>query len=152
MKDLYCWLTDTHLNNLPIWKKYKFFTNLKKENPKGIFLTGDISEWPWLSFDLKWFAKLGVPIYYVAGNHERLYSGFEKTAIKIRKICTKYPNFIWLDEQEEPIKLDDEIAIIGADGWFDAAQGNPKWLNLKYDWWLIKEFRQLKSFEKKLNL
>lgn len=43
MRDKYLWFTDTHLDKVTPWKLFRFIRHLIKENPKGIFLTGDIS-------------------------------------------------------------------------------------------------------------
>lgn len=146
----YLWITDPHCNNLFPWQRYSFMAKLKREEPKGIFLTGDISNGLLLIHDLKMFAGLGIPCYFVLGNHEYFWSSRVKIHEKVRRLCQEYPLMVWLEEQEEPIRLDDEICIIGAEGWFDGAQGDPKWLNWKADWWLIKEFRQLSSFKQRL--
>jgi 3',5'-cyclic-AMP phosphodiesterase len=148
-KDLYCWITDTHLDKLSPWKKYSFLLQLKQQEPKGIFLTGDISTGPLLSLDLWLLSKVGCPIYFVLGNHDYHFSSIEKTHAKIRKLCAKYPNLIWMQDQEV-IGLDDEIALIGAESWYSVDLGNPKWIKYTMDWWLIKDFRQLPSMEKRI--
>ena len=43
MKEKYLWFTDTHLDKVPPWALTQFIFHIRKENPTGIFLTGDIS-------------------------------------------------------------------------------------------------------------
>lgn len=40
MKSKYLWLTDTHFDKIPAWKKLLFIRSLVKENPKR-----NISNW-----------------------------------------------------------------------------------------------------------
>ena len=148
----YLWISDTHLNNLFPWQRYKFMAKFRHEEPKGILHTGDISNGLMLIHDLKMLAKLGVPLYFVLGNHELFWSSRAKMHQKIRDFCAEYPYMVWLEEEEEPVQLDEEICLIGTGGWFDGAQGDLKWLNWKSDLWLIKELRQQKSLEAKVEL
>jgi hypothetical protein len=43
MKDKYLWHTDTHLDKVNPINKMRFVHYIRKENPKALFLTGDIS-------------------------------------------------------------------------------------------------------------
>lgn len=147
-RDKYLWITDPHI--LFPWQRYGTLAKIKREEPKGILFTGDISNGVMLMPVLKMFAQLGIPCYMVLGNHEYFWSSRDKIHAKMRKLCEKYPYMVWLEEQEEPVRLDEEICLIGTGGWFDGAQGDTKWLNWKADWWIIKEFRKLGSLEKKL--
>jgi Icc protein len=143
MKEKYLWYTDTHLNGVPFWTKANFIYHIRKENPKGIFLTGDISTGLTTKWDLKLLTTfIKCPIYFVLGNHDYHLSSFEKTHFKIKELCNQHPNLIWLT-QSEIIKLSDEVALIGSEGWYDATIGNPKYLKASFDWMLIKELRQL---------
>lgn len=144
------WQTDPHCNNLFPWQRLKYISKLKKEAANGLILSGDISNGVMLIHDLKMYAKLGIPTYFCLGNHEYFWSSRKTIAQKVRQFCAEYPYMVWLEDQEEPIRLDEEIAIIGVGGWFDAKYGDIKWLNWKSDWWLIKEFRQLKSLEERV--
>ena len=55
MKDKYLWYTDTHLDKLFPWTFFRFIRHIRKENPKGIFLTGDISNGILTCFHLMYF-------------------------------------------------------------------------------------------------
>jgi len=152
MRQLYPWLTDLHMDSMSLWQKYRFIRDIKRDNPSGLLLTGDITHAFWLSFDLYLLSKIGCPVYLTLGNHEFFGSSLKNTYDKVRRISEKHPNIVWLEEQEEPVKLDDEICVIGSGGWFDAGQGDARWLNWKFDWWSIKEFRQLGSFKERLKM
>jgi predicted MPP superfamily phosphohydrolase len=147
-KSKYIWLTDTHLNKVNPITKTSFIYRLRQEKPKGIFLTGDISNGLLTGFDLKIMAKfLGCPIYFVLGNHDYHFSSsFEDTHVKIRELCKENPNLIWMTESD-PIPLTEEIAVIGTEGWYDAGAGNAKYLKVTPDWLMIKELRDLSTME-----
>lgn len=143
----YLWLTDTHLNFLNPGRFFSFISKIRKENPEGVFLTGDISEGN-VAFWLKQSAKrIKCPIYFILGNHDLHGSSFKETHFNIKENCQKYSNLIWLEEQNDPIKLDEEVALIGADGWYSANNGNPEYLNYTLDWILIKELRELSNLK-----
>ena len=148
------WLTDTHFNNLFPWQRYSFMAKLRKEKPDAIFHTGDISNGIFLKRDLAMLASLNIPIFYIMGNHEKFWSSLEATKEKVRQLHLQYPNLYWL-EDFEPIGLgddDNEVCVIGADGWYDVAFGDPKWIKFTFDWFMIKEFRQLSSMKERIEM
>lgn len=139
----YLWFTDTHFNKASPLTFIKFIIHLIKEKPKGIFLTGDISNGILTYFYLKILAIfINCPTYFVLGNHDYFFSSIEKTHQRIRSVCQDYPNLIWLTEQE-PIKINNEVALIGTEGWYDVNLGNPKYLKFTFDWVLTENFRKL---------
>ena len=144
---LYIWLSDTHFSISHIGRFFSFIRKVKKENPDGIFLTGDISEgfvWIWLELAAKY---INCPIYFVLGNHCYHKSSFNQTILKIKNLCQRCSNLIWMEDQNEPIKLADEVCLIGAGGWYSADKGNISYLNWTLDWILIKELRELPNLQ-----
>jgi len=150
MRQKYLWFSDIHLNKSSILNKIRFFKLINKENPKGIFLTGDISQGLKLSFHLKIMsAIINCPIYFVLGNHDFHFSSIEKINEKMRKICSIHNNLIWMPNVDT-VKLSKTTALIGVDGWYDAGIGNPEFLKFTTDWILIKEFRSLPSINERV--
>lgn len=151
MKNKYLFYTDTHLDKKFPWTLWRFVRHLRKENPKGIFLTGDISNGLLTCFHLKMLAKaVECPIYFVLGNHDMHFSSFEKTHAKIRKLCQEHPNLIWMTEAPV-IELSSEVAVIGAEGWYDAMFGNPNYLKATFDWFLTEDFRKLPNWNARID-
>jgi predicted MPP superfamily phosphohydrolase len=146
MKDKYLWYTDTHLDKVAPWTLIKFIRHIKKEKPKGIFLTGDISNGILTCWHLKLLARfIKCPIYFVLGNHDYHFTSISKQHKKIRALCKKYPNLVWLTGSDV-ISLTPEVAIIGTEGWYDAQMGNPNYLRVSFDWFLTEDFRKLPDF------
>lgn len=151
MKDKYLWYTDTHLDKINPITKLKFISHIRRENPKAIFLTGDISNGLMTCLDLKILAMaVNCPIYFVLGNHDYHFSSFEETHDKIRALCKKHPNLIWMTESDI-IPLNNEVAIIGAEGWYDASNGKSNYLTVTPDWLLIKDLLDLPSMNDRVN-
>lgn len=152
MKDKYLWYTDTHLDKVNPISKFNFISRIRKENPKAIFLTGDISNGLMTCFDLKILATwVKCPIYFVLGNHDYHFSSFDETYAKIRELCKKHSNLIWLTESGI-IPLNDEVALIGAEGWYDAGVGKTNYLKITPDWFLIKDLRELSSMDERIEM
>ena len=148
----YLWFTDTHLDKVLPWSKALFIRNLVKENPHGIFITGDISNGITTVFNLKLLATfLSCPIYFILGNHDYHFSSIEKTHEKIRSLCQQYHNLIWLTESDV-ISLTDEVALIGTEGWYDASIGKPDYLKFTLDWILIDDFKKMPSMKERIEL
>lgn len=150
MKDKYLWYTDTHLDKLTPWTKFKFISHIVKEKPKGIFLTGDISNGFMTGFDLGLLARWAdCPIYFVLGNHDYHFSSIQRTHDKIRNLCAKHKNLIWMTESDV-VSLSPEVGLIGVEGWYDADVGDPKYLRWTIDWALTSDFRKLSSMNKRV--
>lgn len=147
MKDKYLWYTDTHLDKVTPWSLFKFIRHIVAQKPKGLFLTGDISNGILTSTHLKLMARsIKCPIYFVLGNHDYHFSSIAHRQEQIRAACREYSNLIWVTESDV-IDLHHEVALIGAEGWYDAQLGNPKYLKYTFDWFLTKDFRQLPNME-----
>jgi predicted phosphohydrolase len=143
VKEKYLWFTDTHFDKVLPWTLATFIFHIIKENPKGIFLTGDIANGLLLEYYLKIIATfVKCPIYFVLGNHDYHYSSIEKVHEKVRKLCKKYPNLIWMTDAGV-VPLNKDVALIGTEGWYDATNGTPLYLKFTIDWVLIEDFRKL---------
>lgn len=150
MKDKYLWYTDTHLDKIPIWKKLKFIKEVARENPKGIFLTGDISNGRQTITDLQIIADhVACPIYFVYGNHDYHFTTMQHAHDNIRKLCQKNSNLIWMTEAGI-VPLNEEVALIGTEGWYDAEEGRPEYLKITFDWFLVPDFRKLPNMNARI--
>lgn len=150
MKDKYLWFTDTHLDKVPLWNLVRMLLHIIKEDPKGIFLTGDISNGlltPWHLRMIATFVKC--PIYFVLGNHDYHFSSIEKTHQKVRELCKEFPNLIWMTEAGV-VHLNEEVALIGTEGWYDANNGKPEYLQFTFDWMLTEDFRKLPDMKARI--
>ncbi len=146
----YLWFTDTHLDVASPWALLSFLKTLKLEKPAGIFLTGDISNGILTCYHLKMLAKaVTCPIYFVLGNHDIWFGSFDKRLEDIRNVCREYPNLVWVTESDI-VGLNEEVAVIGADGWYDAEIGEAKYLKYSLDQVLIDDFRKLPYFDAKI--
>lgn len=151
MRDKYLWFTDTHLDKVPPWSLIRFILHIRKENPKGVFLTGDISNGVMTAWHLQLLATfIKCPIYFVLGNHDYHFSSIEKTHKKIRELCKKFPNLIWMTDAGV-VHLNQEVALIGTEGWYDAEKGKPGYLKFTFDWILTEDFRKLPNWDKRLD-
>jgi len=150
MRDKYLWFTDTHLDKVGPFRMFKFIRHLLKENPKGIFLTGDISNGWATAWHLRLIATfVKCPIYFVLGNHDYHFSSVDKTHKKIRELCKEFPNLIWMTDAGV-VHLSDEVCLIGTEGWYDADNGKPKYLQFTLDWMLTEDFRKLPDMEARI--
>lgn len=148
-KRKYLWFTDTHL--LP-WYRRKILNKILEEKPHGVFLTGDISYGPTLLEDLKYLGKrIGRPLYFVGGNHDFSFTSFKERSQQISNICSQYKYLNWMTECDvEP--LNDEVALIGTEGFYCGTNGDPSYLKYTIDWPLIKELRNLVSMNERFEM
>jgi predicted MPP superfamily phosphohydrolase len=142
------WLTDTHL--LP-WQRKKLVQNIRNEKPDAVFLTGDISvSGITVIDDLEYMSdNLTVPIYFVCGNHDLWFSEFNSVKARVKDLCSKKDNLFWLTKSDI-IYLNEEIAIIGADGWFDVRTSYSRFVKYVLDCLFIHDFRKLKGLKEKI--
>lgn len=145
------WLTDTHLTLSFLWKKYVLVKHLKKIDADALILTGDISNGLFIDYVLYYIAShVNIPIYYVNGNHDRMYKDFDDSSDDLRAISRSFANFHWLDE-EGFLKLNSETAIIGVDGWYSWLKCIESRIAFTLDWLLISNFRKLKSMAERVS-
>jgi len=146
----YLLYSDTHLNFTLPWTQYNFVAQLKEENPDGLILTGDIACGLTIEYFLSFIVKqLKIPIYFVLGNHDFYSRSIKDVYSSITKLCSKYSNLHWMNNIEHLSLKENEVGIIGHDGWYDGRIGNPIYLGYNLDWIMIEEFRKLKSFDEK---
>lgn len=153
MRKKYLCYSDTHFNFTFPWTQYDFVSRILEENPAGLFLPGDISCGITIGNILKFLAKKleNIPIYFVIGNHDYYSTSFEQTHNTLFRLQEKYKNLHWLTSKDE-IKLNEETALIGEDGWYDVRLGNPVYLNYNLDWIMISDFRKCSNFDEKVAL
>ncbi len=145
------WYTDTHLNVAFPWAKQRFVKQILDEEPSGVFLTGDISNGIKCCSDLEYLArKVPCPIYFVYGNHDVHYASIKVIHQELKFLCKKYDNLFWLTPCD-PIKINDNVAIVGTEGWYDGLVGDPEYLKYTTDWFLVSELRELDSHSKRLD-
>jgi predicted phosphohydrolase len=146
----FLWYTDLHLDKLTPWKKHSFLKLLKKEESTGLILTGDISNGKQICNDLQLIAEfIECPVYFVLGNHDYHWSSLQEIHEKIRNLCVKFPNLIWMT-YSGVLHINEEVAFIGIEGWYDAENGNSQYLKLTPDWFLIEEFRNQLNMEARI--
>lgn len=147
----YVWFSDTHLNlsALPFMKRW-FVTRLNKAMPDGLFITGDVSSGQWLEPDLRFLARhFDGPIYFVLGNHDYHHRHIASVHADVRRMCRDHANLHWLTD-ESLVKLTEDVALIGTEGWYDAQLGNPQLLRYTSDWYLTFDFRHLPDLQARI--
>lgn len=149
----YAWLSDTHMNlsALPFLKRLHLL-GLRKAAADGIFITGDVSSGRWLESDLSFLARnFPGPIYFVLGNHD--YHGRHIASVHsdVRRLCREHPNLVWMTDAGI-VSLTEDVAVIGAEGWYDAALGDPELLKLTTDWFRTFDFLHLETHAERLDM
>lgn len=148
-KSKYLWITDPHIKP---WNRHKLLKLILDNNPVGIFLTGDITYGPNLVSDLNYLGeRVGCNIYFVLGNHDYHGSSLEKTHNGIRELCIKHKNLIWMTEADI-ISINDKTALIGTEGWYDARNGDPKYIRYSLDWIFVSDFKSLPSMKERIEV
>lgn len=136
----YLWYTDTHLDLLYPFNIKRIIKKIKKENPEGVFLTGDISKGKYVEKHLERLAKeLSCDIFFVLGNHDYHGRSIQSVHDDIRRLDKRFNNLYWMTESEV-VSLTSEVAVIGAEGWYDTHYGDPKWIKYTTDRWLTLDF------------
>lgn len=121
------WATDVHLDHLPPEGWHEFGASLREAHPesRGLVLTGDIGDAPRLRDILELVqASFGGTVYFVLGNHDFYRGSFMGVETAVQRLVEQVPGLLWLREQI--VWLAPSLALVGADGWYDARNGNPK--------------------------
>ncbi len=146
------WATDIHLSHASkastMFAKISVYTrfveDLANSGADAIFITGDIAEatsvWGHLGhLD----HKLKVPIYFVLGNHDYYGGSIKSVRAMARKKSRAAKNKLYWMPEAGVVKLTDDVAVVGVDGWGDARYGNVYTSTVGLnDWLYIKELSQ----------
>lgn len=118
------WLTDIHLNFLENDERKKFYRSITEANLDALLITGDIAEAPSIKVLLQEMASfIKKPIYFVLGNHDYYRSTIELVKQEITSLCETEKLLNWLPVTGPHI-LNDEVILIGQDGWADGRLGD----------------------------
>jgi len=120
----FAWLTDIHLNFLPIDEVDRFLANLAAERLDGVLLGGDIAE----AIDLCEYLerldeRLELEVYFVLGNHDYYGGWVELVREQVRRLCAARPRLHYLTDSGS-FGLARAVGLIGHDGWADARLGD----------------------------
>lgn len=119
------WATDIHLNFLNDEQVRAFRREIARQSPKALMLAGDIAEAASLEKYLMLLGgTLGVPVYFVLGNHDFYGGRISNVRESMRQLTRKDPaRFGWLPATGV-VPLSETTALIGVDGWGDGSIGN----------------------------
>ena len=133
------WTTDPHFNFVRNEDLLEYVEEVDALGADVLFLTGDLAEshnvWKYLDY---LDSALRIPIYYVLGNHDYYGSSIGKVR-EIARNLTKDPmtGHMWLPEAGV-VRLTDDTAVVGVDGWADGKYGNPIYSKVVLnDWFAI---------------
>lgn len=142
------WATDIHLDFIARPERADasgrnldlFCSLIKESNPEGLILTGDISLSSMLEDHLVALeTRLNIPIYFVLGNHDFWFGGFEET----RKIATRVStssSFLKYMSYIPYLSISPTTIVVGHDGWYDALYGILNSDVMMNDWSHISDF------------
>ena len=118
------WTTDIHLNFLGTQQIETFLQSIKAQQPDSLIISGDIGEGASVYDYLRRIANtLEMPIYFVLGNHDFYQSSIQHVRMGIAHLVQEVANLYWLNA-ETVIKLNDNTALVGHDGWSDGRYGD----------------------------
>jgi predicted phosphohydrolase len=103
-----------------------------------------------LESDLRYLASnFQGPIYFVLGNHDYHKRYIESVHADVRRISLQHPNLVWLTDNPI-VTLAEDVALIGTEGWYDAAFGDPELLKWTTDWIQTFEFLNLADMDERI--
>lgn len=137
----YAWATDIHLDFMSNQGVIDFAESLVSQNPDGIFLTGDISIAPSLTYHLSALEKvIQRPIYFVLGNHD-YYKGRIDEVRKQMHELSNMSQYLRYMPTTPYVVLSPTTAVVGHDGWYDARFGAGAQSQFRMvDWHAIYDF------------
>lgn len=135
------WLTDVHLNFLDAPARARFAAEVAATETTGLLITGDIAEADSLEGALEELAMTAArPVWFVLGNHD-FYGG---SIADVRARAHELGTARWLPAAGV-VRLTDEVALLGHDGWGDARLGNVAYTPVELaDFHAIRELRGLR--------
>jgi Icc protein len=143
------WLTDVHLNFVAPQHVDKLCRSIRALDADAVLLTGDIAEAPDVVEHLEGLdARLGLPLYFVLGNHDFYRGGIASVRAEIEGLCARSPRLCWLPGAGV-VPLTEAIGLVGHDGWADGRFGDHAGSDvLLNDYLLIEELAGLEKQER----
>jgi predicted MPP superfamily phosphohydrolase len=117
------WLTDIHLNFLQAAQVDAFLDRLSRVEPDAILIGGDIAEAPDVVDYLGRIGALGLPVYFVLGNHDFYFGKITQVRDQVAAFCELQENVRYLS-LAAPVQLAAGIGLVGHDGWADGRIGD----------------------------
>jgi predicted MPP superfamily phosphohydrolase len=143
------WLTDIHLNFLAEAPVRAFLGEVKAARPDAVLLGGDVAEaHDFCDYLGQMDEELGVPIYFVLGNHDYYFGSIRETRKRVEQFCALHPRLNYLT-REQAIELTPHVGLVGHDGWADGRLGDyPRSLVVMHDFKLIEELKGLNKLDR----
>lgn len=137
------WLTDPHFDHVSFDRFERLAEQIRNLTVDGLLLTGDISQAADVLFQLeRLHAAIGVPIYYVLGNHDFYGGTIENVRREATTAALRHPNLHYLSTSDS-ITLADRVGLVGDDGWGDATVGDYEGSPVRLaDFQHIEDFRR----------
>jgi predicted MPP superfamily phosphohydrolase len=118
------WLTDVHLNFLTPGQLESFLDSLARARADAWLVGGDIGEADGVTSYLSRIqASVGVPVYFVLGNHDYYGGSFASVGRAVRALSTANSQLAWLT-RGGVVGLTERVGLVGHDTWGDARLGN----------------------------
>ncbi len=118
------WLTDIHLNFVPLAGRIKFYAAIRNEKPDAILLGGDIGESDTLvPYLAEMERELDLPIYLVLGNHDFYRGSIAVMRNQVATECARSSRLNWLP-LAGIVPINSNTALIGHDCWADGRLGD----------------------------
>ncbi len=120
-----CWLSDLHLDFVGSVRIKDFFREINERGFDYILVSGDTgTSTPLITYLNQMKENIDSQIYFVLGNHDYYGSSFNNVNQKIKLYSDKNEKIKWFTDIK-PNLIDDDLVLIGDDGWADARFGKP---------------------------
>lgn len=120
----FSWVTDLHFELASEQNIDKFYTQLSKENPTALIISGDIGENGLFLEHLEQMQEtINAPVYFVLGNHDFYGCWIASTHEKVAQLLLNNDKLHYLTTGEI-VPINKQWALVGHDGWADGGYGN----------------------------
>lgn len=138
------WLTDLHLDFAGPEQITALVEEIHSSCADAVLIGGDIAEAPTFARHLHELARyLGLPMYFVLGNHDFYRSSIAAVRESARTITRSDVGLVWLPDAGV-VQLTKTTSLIGHDGWADARFGDFLHSDVELnDYRMIVELRQV---------
>jgi len=116
------WTSDLRFDRMDAAARTAFIERLEERCPNALLVAGDLATGPTLARALQWLGELGVRTYFVLGNRDGWGMGFGKARGIAHDTCRQFPLLTYLSTTGV-VQLAPDLALVGADGWYDARAG-----------------------------